>query len=308
MRTPLSAQQSHWLRSMGQRKEDESPESPSLLALPNSPALAETLSPLSSLLISPRHRLRLLESLNPDDLFDEISAPEVNLHVRQAFQIVNPVDPREVADIPALPSSPASEDKEQEAKELSWTHLHVLAWFAWRFRPRVYLEFDAPLGPSVATVALSSPQTALMSFVSKRQLSLSRAQMASVIRHLARRGSFQPLTLVQGDGNPDPGRFLRRGLLSNGAGQSSRRGLDLIFVDGSAAGPYTYRALKNVFARCALGGLVVFRSQPRSKGTLPGQYCPRLFGFWERLPLRFPGFHYLKAPAGIEIGLAFRTA
>jgi hypothetical protein len=54
--------------------------------------------------------------------------------------------------------------------------------------------------------------------------------------------------------------------------------------------------------------MVVFRGPKGLQASLPGQYCPRLFGFWERLPLRFPGFRYLKGPPGNEIGLAIRTA
>jgi hypothetical protein len=81
---------------------------------------------------------------------------------------------------------------------------------------------------------------------------------------------------------------------------------DLIFVDGSRGVPGIYRDLKNVFPRCAVGGMVVFRGMDRQKPRLPGQYCPRLQGLWERLALRFPGFRYLKAPVGIEVGLALR--
>jgi len=81
---------------------------------------------------------------------------------------------------------------------------------------------------------------------------------------------------------------------------------ELIFMDGSDGLNDTYRHLKKVFRFCAPGGMVVFRGWDGLAPRLPGQYCPSLQGFWERLPLRFPGFQYLKAPVGIEVGLAWR--
>jgi hypothetical protein len=297
MRMPLWVQQSRWLLEKGRRllvlgaspypnprKECRPPISPSLLP---PPVLAGTTGLPLSTVVSPGPRVGFLHALRPDDLFTEIGAPEVNLRVCEALQIGDP----------------------GVAPPFRWDHLHVLAWFAERFRPQAYLEIGAPLGPSLAAVALSSPQTTLMALVCERDPPVSQPPIGHLMRELARRGSCQPLTLVQGDsvgtGLSYPS---RRNLSSKGSGQPSMQEFDLIYVDGSRDGPGVYRQLKNVLSRCAFGGLVVFRGLAHSKATLPGQYCPRLFGFWERLPLRFPGFRYLKAPPGNEMGLAFRTA
>jgi predicted O-methyltransferase YrrM len=253
--------------------------------------------------MSPLQRVRLLESLMAGDLYDEVAVPEIVIAVTQALQVakesLGPIDSQEVY----------SDDC---AGKETWNHLHVLTWCSKRFRPVSYLEIGSNVGATMAMVALSSPQTHLVSCVSGQEphsLNPPHFRLARFLRELARSGSSQPLTLVRGDGLGHGRRYLTDwALRSRGRGQLHIKGFDLIFVDGSCRPGDVYRDLKNAFGRCALGGMVVFRGTNRPPASLPGQYCPRLSGYWERLPLRFPGFRYLKAPPGREIGLACRVA
>jgi hypothetical protein len=252
--------------------------------------------------MSPRQRVRLLESLTPDGITNEIRSAEIDFHVAQAFRVITKT---------AIGSIDCQELDSDAADENTWTHFHVLTWYSRRFCPVSYFEMGGDPGASLAIVALNSPETKLASFVSGREQSPGRPyfQLTHFLRQLARNGSSQALTLVRGDGLAGEARYFTDwSLRSRGRGQPDIKEFDLTFVDGSGEQAGVYRALKNGFARCALGGMVVFRGMNRPEASLPGQYCPRLCGYWERLPLRFPGFRFLKAPRATEIGLAYRMA
>ena len=240
--------------------------------------------------MSPRERLRLLESLTPSDLFDEIASPEIGLRIAemlQAFTEEPPVDSQE-----------------------SWSHLNVLTWYASRFHPSAYLEVGSDFGLSMRMVARSSPKTQLVSCPSGgREISQAHIRLAPLMKALNHSGWNYPIMLVRGDNLARRTRYFTDwALRAQGRGQSEIKEFDLIFVDGSRRERGVYRDLKSALARCALGGMVVFRGTDRLDSALPGQYRPRLSGYWERLPLRFPGFRYLKAPQGKEIGMAYRVA
>jgi hypothetical protein len=64
---------------------------------------------------------------------------------------------------------------------------------------------------------------------------------------------------------------------------------------------------ERILGQCALGSMIVFRGMDGKETRWPGQYQPPLHGLWDRLRLRYPGFQYLTAPLGREVGLAFRT-
>jgi hypothetical protein len=153
-----------------------------------------------------------------------------------------------------------------------WTHWHALTWYACRFCPRSYLEIHGDGDASMAMVGINSPETNLFTF---KHGQIQRQKFSGRGRGLTR-------------------------------SQAVPKAFDLIFVDGSRELRNAYRYLKLAFWRCGVGGLVVFRGSEKQELRLPGQYRPRLQGYWERLPLRYPGFQYLKAPGGIEVGLAFR--
>jgi len=243
--------------------------------------------------MSPDERLDLLASLTSEDISDQISAPDVGQRVSQVFQYMSR-DSSLADDKQILPDA--------FAVDRSWTHWHALVWFAWRFRPRSYLEISADLGRSTAMVCLNSHETTAVTAEMGRDQPLGwpHFQPAQVALELSRAGSRQPLRVLWGDSRRTlPGYWIK-------AGPDVIQEFDLIFIDGACGLHGIYQDLKNVFARCALGGMIVFRGMDRKEVRWRGQYHPRLHGLWDRLQLRYPGFRYLTAPFGREVGLAFR--
>ncbi len=246
--------------------------------------------------------MNLLPSFPLPDLSDEIGGPDIALRVGQVLKFFCQESGQTGKPTTPLPDACSVEK--------SWTHWHALTWFARRFRPRSYLEISTDLGISTAMVALNSPETTLVTFELGREqnLGLPPFHPARVAQALFRCGFRQPLTAVWGDSRWSvPRYFSRSKIRSLRSGPTLIKDFDLIFVDGSRGLNGIYRDLKNVFQRCARGGLVVFRGLDQHEPRLPGQYCPCLHGFWERLALRFPGFRFWKAPSGIEVGLALRS-
>jgi hypothetical protein len=242
-----------------------------------------------------------LASLTAADLSDQIGAPNIGIRVDQVLQHIR-WDSSHFEIMRALPVAFAA--------SRSWTHWHALTWFTWRFRPRSYLEISSDLGISTAMVAMNSPETILVTFELGRERNLGwpQFQPTRVAQALTRCGCRQPLTAVWGDSRWSvPRYFSRSDIGSSRLSQTPQKEFDLIFVDGSLGIHGIYQDLKNVFGRCAVGGMVIFRGMDRNEPHLPGQYCPRLHGLWERLALRFPGYRYWKAPSGIEVGLALRS-
>jgi predicted O-methyltransferase YrrM len=250
--------------------------------------------------MSARNRVRILESLTPSNLFDVIGSPEIGRRVAETlrgFTEESRIDSQEL-------------EADSLAGKESWSHLHVLTWYAGRFRPVSYLEIGSDFGLSMRMVARSSPETQLVSCTSDgREISQAHFRVGRFMKELNRYGSIRPITLLRGDNLARQARYFTDwALRAHGRGQPEIKEFDLIFVDGSRGQRGVHHDLKSGFARCALAGIVVFRGMDRPDASLPGQYCPRLSGYWERLPLRFPGFRYVKAPQGKEIGIAYRVA
>lgn len=250
--------------------------------------------------MSRKQPLRLLESLTPSDLLDEIGSPEIGLRVAETLRVFteeSKVDSQK-------------QDADFLAGKESWSHLHVLTWYAGFFHPAAYLEIGSDFGLTMRMVARSSPETQLVSCTSDgREITQAHFRLGPFMKELKRMGSNRPVMLVRGDNLArQPRYFTDWALRAQGRGQPHIKEFDLIFVDGSRGQRGIYRDLKNAFGRCALGGMVVFLGMDGPDAALPGQYCPRLSGYWERLPLRFPGFRYIKAPQGREIGIAYRVA
>jgi len=151
-------------------------------------------------------------------------------------------------------------------------------------------------------VCLNCPETIAVTAEMGREQPLGwpHFEPARVARELWRCGSRQPLRVLWGDSRGSLPRYWSK------AGADVIQEFDLNFVDGSRGPHGVYQDLKHVFARCALGGMIVFRGMDRKETRWPGQYHPPLHGFWDRLKLRYPGFRYLTAPLGREVGLAFR--
>jgi len=250
--------------------------------------------------MSPRQRLRLLESLSPSDLFNEIGSPEIGLRVAETLRVTTK---ESAIDLEKL-------DSDSMAGTGSWGHLHVLNWYASRFHPASYLEIGGNFALTMIMVARSSPDTQLVSCTSNgREVSQAHSRLNAFMKGLNRSGSNRSVMLVRGDNLArQPRYFTDWALRAYGRGQPDIKEFDLIFVNGSGGRRGVYRDLKNAFARCALAGMVIFRGTDCPDSLLPGQYCPRLSGYWERLPLRFPGFRYIKGPQGKEIGIAYRVA
>lgn len=276
------------------------------ISLPGPPLL--NLSSLTKLVqadpsnsaLSAKERLDVLAGLTWPDLADHIGAPDIGLRVAQVLEHFGQESSRLIMGRNSLDGF---------ASDHVWIHWHALTWFARRFRPRSYLEISTDLGTSTAMVGMNSPETALVTFELGREQDLGRPHFrpTHVAQELARGGCRQPLTAVWGDSRRNVPRYFSCGEIhSSRRGPSPIKEFDLIFVDGSLGLSGIYQDLKNVFRHCALGGMVVFRGLIRQELLLPGQYCPRLHGFWERLSVRFPGFRYWKAPGGGEVGLALR--
>jgi predicted O-methyltransferase YrrM len=242
---------------------------------------------------SPKDRLELLAALTTEDISEQIEALDVSLRVSEILQLISPDMSLDDEAISAPDTFPANR---------SWTHWHALTWFARRFRPKSYLEISTDLGRSTAMVCLNCPEMIALTADMGRDQLLGRPhfQPARVARELWRSGSRQPLRVLWGDSLHSLPRYWKEVRVN------VIQEFDLIFVDGSRGLHGIYHDLKNVFAHTALGGMIVFRGMDRKEVRWPGQYHRQLHGLWDRLRLRYPGFRYLTAPLGREVGLAFR--
>jgi hypothetical protein len=294
MHIPAKLKQSRWLRPVKRLKKRWFAPSPPLPPLLDPPRLAGVIHSLpAGPVMTPHERLDLLVSLSSEDISDQIGAPDVGLRVSQVFQHMSR-DSSLPDDKHILPDAFAA--------DRSWTHWHALIWYTWRFRPRSYLEISADLGRSTAMVSLNSHETMVMTAELGRDQPLGwpHFQPARVAGELSRCGSRQPLRLLRGDSRRSLPRYWK------GVRVDVIQEFDVIFVDGSRGLHGIYQDLKNAFAHCALGGMIIFRGMDRKDVRWPGQYHPGLHGLWDRLRFRYPGFRYLTAPFGREVGLAFR--
>ncbi len=302
MPMPTKLRPSHWLGAALRWKRAWLPAPPSLPPLLNPSSLMIddcALQPGPS--FSSKERMEFLASISSCDLTDQIGATDIALRVGQVLRHIN----REFEQSESGRASP-----NVFSASGPWTYWHALTWFAHRFRPRSYLEISTDLGASLAMVAMNSPETVLVNaeFGRPRTSKMTPDEPGRIARELARAGSCQPLTFVGGNSHRSlPRYFSKIEMPFPGSRLNGVREFDLILLDGSLTQSGVYQDLKNVFGRCAPGGMVVYRGMDRQDARLPGQYRPRLQGFWERLPLRFPGFRYLKAPGGSEVGLAWRS-
>jgi hypothetical protein len=233
-------------------------------------------------------------------LFSQIGAADIALRVMQIFDYLTRERPEFSGGEPRLSRDPFSPER-------GWDCWHALTWYAWRFRPGTFLELGGGFGQTVAMVGLNSPQTALVCFDIGRdqETGLARYFPAIVARELGRCGFSGPVTFVPGNSHRTvPYYFSETCLRSRRRGQLRSREFDLLFVNGARQQDGIYRDLKNVFAHCALGGMVVVKLAD----PLPDQtrFGPRLLGLWDRIRRRFGGFRYFTA-LECEVGLALRV-
>jgi hypothetical protein len=242
----------------------------------------------------------LFQTITGQDLSSQIGAADTALRVVQIFKYLSYEAPDFPGQLPRLNRDPL-------ALERCWDCWHALTWYAWRFRPRTYLELGGGIGQTAAMVGLNSPQTALVCFDMGRdqEAGLDHYFPTIVGRELGRCGFRGPITFVAGNSHRTV-RYYFSGtsIRSRRRGQLRTREFDLVFVNGARQQTGIYRDLKNVFAHCALGGMVVLKLPD----ALPNQNppAPRLLGLWQRIQLRFGEFRYFTARES-EVGLAFRV-
>jgi hypothetical protein len=233
-------------------------------------------------------------------LSNQIGAADIALRVVQTFKYLSYEVPDFPGQLPRLRRDPL-------AVERNWDCWHALAWYAWRFRPPTFLELGGGIGQTAAMVALNSPQTALVCFdmARERKVGLDYYFPTFMVHELGRCGFGGPITIVSGNSHRTvPLYFSGTSLRSRRWGQPRAREFDLVFVNGTRQRNGIYRDLKNVFAHCALGGMVVLKLPDRPADQ--NLSAPRLVGLWDRIRRRFGGFRYFTSRES-EVGVAFRV-
>ncbi len=320
MRVPPRWKQSRWLRWLKPVKRwliSPPPPPPPVLAPSLLTGIVPPPPPVSPL--SASERASLFQTITRRDLSDQISAPDIALRVVQIFNSLS-------REIPEFPGGQPRLNRDPSAPEKSWDSWHALTWYALRFRPRTFLELGGGIGQTTAMVGLNSPRTTLVCFDTTRDVKVRLDYFfpTEVRRELARCGFHEPITFVAGNSHRTvPYYFSGASLRSRRRGQLRTREFDLLFVNGVRQSSGIYRDLKNAFAHCALGGLVVLQlPEPvceTAKGrigdaattgcSLPVSPCLRsaVSGMWERIQRHFRGFRYFVA-RDFEVGLAFRIS
>jgi hypothetical protein len=243
----------------------------------------------------------LFQTITCQDLSNQIGASDIALRVLQIFKYLS-------QERPEFPGGLPRPSRDPFALERCWDCWHALTWYAWRFRPRTFLELGGGIGQTAAMVGLNSPQTALVCFDMARDqpVTLTHYFPTLVRRELGRCGFHGPITFVSGSSHRTvPYYFSGTSLRSRRRGQLRTREFDLLFVNGARQQSGIYRDLRNVFAHCALGGMVVLKlPDPLAN---PSPLGPRLWGLWDRIRRRFAGFRFFTARES-EVGLAFRIS
>ncbi len=248
----------------------------------------------------PAERASLFQSITSRDLSNQIGAADVALRIVQIFKYLSYEVPDFPGQLPRLRRDPL-------ALERAWDCWHAVVWYAWRFRPGTFLELGGGIGQTAAMVALNSPRTALVCFdmARERKVGLEYYFPTFMMHELGRCGFGGPITFVSGNSHRTvPYYFSGTSLRSRRRDQLRACEFDLVFVNGTRQRSGIYRDLKNVFAYCALGGMVVLKLTDRQADQ--NSSPPRLLGLWDRLQRRFGGFRFFTARES-EVGLAFRV-
>src|SRR5712692_8101555 len=142
----------------------------------------------------PAERASLFQRITSQDLSDQIGAADIALRVVQIFKYLSYEVPDFPGQLPRLRRDPL-------ALERCWDCWHALAWYAWRFRPRTFLELGGGIGQTAAMVALNSPRTALVCFdmARERKVGLEYYFPTFMMHELGRCGFGGPITFVSGN-------------------------------------------------------------------------------------------------------------
>jgi len=231
-----------------------------------------------------RHRAILFETVGSRDLFDQMTRPDIRLRARQIQQRLR-----------CFPGETNGAACKGQCAVPYWDSHDALTWYAWRFRPSVYVEIGTEIGYSTALVGLNSPETALVCFELGRDYARIPCRFfpAIVRQELSRCGHTGPVTFFAGNSHEKVRSFLWRRAWQYPRGQLRTGDIDLIYVNGGSGTSGIDRDVKESFDACALGGLVVVQS-------------PHLTDFWARLQNGFSHFRYFASPAG-DVGLGFRV-
>ena len=188
--------------------------------IPSLPAFPET---------TPRQKANLFQEMTADDLFDQMSTPDIRDRVIQILE--------HLGDDELLEYRSILRDRIWDQR----TAAHVvLTWYAWRFRPKSFLAMGPIDTMALAAVALTSPATPIFC--------LPDVDTSSA--HANPRCLRRIVKAVNRNGYQGWIRLERRGSFSRTASQA----FDLILVNGSRG----HRPFEEGFFRqCALGGLVV---------------------------------------------------
>jgi hypothetical protein len=230
------------------------------------------------------HRAALFETIGIQDLVDQMTRADIRLRVRQIQQHLR-----------CFPGQTNGSARNGQAADRSWDSYDALTWYAWRFRPSVYVEIGTEIGHSTAMVGLTSPETALVCFELGRDYERIPCRFFPVIvwQDLSRCGHTGPIAFLSGNSHEMLPSFLRRRAGRFPPGHVQTGDIDLIYVNGRSGTTGIDQDVKNSFTACALGGLLVVSA-------------PHLADFWPRLQNQFPGFRCFTSSGGDE-GLAFRV-
>ena len=270
-----------WLRPVKRWFVPSSPPPPPILLPPSLAGHVEALPPMGRIPLS--HRAALFETIGSRDLIDQMTRADIRLRARQIQQHLR-----------CFPGESNGSACNGQAADGSWDSHDALTWYAWRFRPSVYVEIGTEIGHSAALVGLNSPETALVCFELGRDYERIPCRFfpAIVWQNLSGGGHSGPVTFFPGNSHEKLLSFSSRRSWRCLPSKLRTGDIELIYVNGRSGAGGIDRDAKEAFTACALGGLVVIS-------------VPHLADFWGRLQNHFYGFRYLTSPAG-EVGLAFR--
>jgi hypothetical protein len=182
---------------------------------------------------TPRQKANLFQEMTADDLFDQMSTPDIRSRL---IQILDHLGDNELLD-PEYRSS--LRDKIWD--ERTAAHL-VLTWYAWRFRPKTFLATGPIDKMALAVVALTSPTTPI---VCLSELG-NRRRLGQISKAVTRNGYQRRIRLARGG--------LSQLLLT------ANPAFDLTFLNDLRKFGEAWPLTESIFHHCSLGGLIVCKA------------------------------------------------